>query len=80
MGFMEIGYFTNIFSVGLLFFLVFSSSEMLSDITLMAIDFTKVHRIMSLSSFGTDNVSEVFVLHGSTLIDGTGSLRKVTHL
>ena len=73
MGFMEKGYFMNIFSVGLLFFLVFSSSETLSDITLMAIDLAEIHRNMSLSSFGTDNGSEVFILHGGRLIDGTGS-------
>jgi hypothetical protein len=55
------------------FFLVFSSSEKLSDITLMAIDLAEIHRNMSLSSFGTDNGREVFVLLGGTLIDGTGS-------
>ena len=73
MGFVEKGYFMDIFSVGLIFFLVFLSSETLSDITLMAIDLAEIHRNMSLSSFGTDNGSEVFVLHGCRLIDGTGS-------
>ena len=70
---MEKGCFMNIISVGLLLFLVFSSSETLSVITLMAIDLAEIHRNISLSSFGTDNGSEVFVLHGGTLIDGTGS-------
>src|SRR5678815_2618634 len=74
---MEKGYFMNIFSVGLLFFLVFSSSETLRDITLMAKDLAEIHRNMSLSSFGTDNGSEVFVLHGGRLIDGTGSPQKI---
>ena len=66
----------NIISVGLLSFLVFSSSEIMSDITLMAIDLTEIHHNVSLSSEGTDNGSEVFVLHGATLIDGTGSAPK----
>jgi hypothetical protein len=39
----------------------------------MAIDLADIHRNMSLSSFGTDNGREVFVLHGRRLIDGTGS-------
>jgi len=39
----------------------------------MAIDLTEIHHNMSLSSLSTDNGSEVFVLHGATLIDGTGS-------
>jgi hypothetical protein len=38
----------------------------------MAIDLAEIHRNRSLSSFGTDNCSEVFVLHGGRLIDGTG--------
>jgi len=63
----------NIVSVGLLSFLVFSSSEIMSGITLMAIELTEIHHNMSLSSLSTDNGSEVFVLHGATLIDGTGS-------
>ncbi len=73
MGFVEKGYFMNIVCVGLLSFLVFSSSEIMSDMTLMAIDLTEIHHNMSLSSLSTDNGSEVFVLHGATLIDGTGS-------
>jgi imidazolonepropionase-like amidohydrolase len=73
MGFMEKGCFMNIVSVGLLLFLVFSSSEIMSGITLMAIELTEIHHNMSLSSLSTDNGSEVFVLHGATLIDGTGS-------
>jgi imidazolonepropionase-like amidohydrolase len=73
MGFMEKGCFMNMVSVGLLSLLVFSSSEIMSNITLMAIDLTEIHHNMSLSSLGTDNGSEVFVLHGATLIDGTGS-------
>ena len=59
-------------SVGLLSLLVFSSSEIMSNITLMAIDLTEIHHNMS-PLLGTDNGSEVFVLHGATLIDGTGS-------
>ena len=66
----------NIVSVGLLSFLVFSSSEIMSGITLMAIELTEIHHNMSLSSLSTDNGSEVFVLHGATLIDGTGSAPK----
>jgi imidazolonepropionase-like amidohydrolase len=73
MGFMEKGCFMNIVSVGLLSFLVFSSSEIMSGITLMAIELSEIHHNMSLSSLSTDNGSEVFVLHGATLIDGTGS-------
>ena len=73
MGFMEKGCFMKMVSVGLLSLLVFSSSEIMSNITLMAIDLTENHHNMSLSSLGTDNGSEVFVLHGATLIDGTGS-------
>ena len=73
MGFMEKGCFMNMVSVGLLSLLMFSSSEIMSNITLMAIDLTENHHNMSLSSLGTDNGSEVFVLHGATLIDGTGS-------
>ena len=76
MGFMGKGCFMNIVSVGLLSFLVFSSSEIMSDITLMATDLTEIHHNVSLSSEGTDNGSEVFVLHGATLIDGTGSAPK----
>ena len=63
----------NIVCVGLLSLLVFSSSEKMSDMTLKAIDLTEIHHNMSLSSLSTDNGSEVFVLHGATLIDGTGS-------
>lgn len=63
----------NIVSVGLFSFLVFSSSVIMSDISLMAIDLTEIHHEMSLSSLGTDNGTEVYVLHGATLIDGTGS-------
>ncbi|MGI0032377.1 MAG: amidohydrolase family protein [Nitrososphaeraceae archaeon] len=70
---MEKGCFMNIVSVGLLSFLVFSSSEIMSRITLVAIELTEIHHNMSLSSLSTDNGSEVFVLHGATLIDGTGS-------
>jgi imidazolonepropionase-like amidohydrolase len=70
---MEKGCFMNMVCVGLLSLLVFSSSEIMSNITLMAIDLTEIHHNMSLSSLGTDNGSEVFVLHGATLIDGTGS-------
>jgi imidazolonepropionase-like amidohydrolase len=70
---MEKGCFMNIVSVGLLSFLVFSSSEIMSGITLMAIELTEIHHNISLSSLSTDNGSEVFVLHGATLIDGTGS-------
>ncbi len=73
MGFVEKGCFMNMVSVGLLSLLVFSSSEIMSDMTLMAIDLTEIHHNMSLSLLGTDNGSEVFVLHGATLIDGTGS-------
>src|SRR5678815_6047214 len=42
----------------------------------MAIELAEIHRNMSLTSFGTDNGSEVFVLHGGRLIDGTGSPQK----
>ena len=66
----------NIIYVSLLSFLVFTSSEIMSDINLMAIDLTEIHHNMSLSSLGTDNGSEIFVLHGATLIDGTGSAPK----
>lgn len=76
MGFMEKGNFMNIIYVSLLSFLVFSSSEIMSNINLMAIDLTEIHHNMSLSSLGTDNGSEIFVLHGATLIDGTGSAPK----
>lgn len=76
MGFMEKGCFMNIVSVGLLLFLVFSSSEIMSDINLMAIELIEIHHNKSLLSLGTDNGSEVFVLHGATLIDGTGSAPK----
>jgi imidazolonepropionase-like amidohydrolase len=63
----------NIVSVGLLSFLVFSSTEMMCDISLMAIDLAEIDQNMSLSAPGTDNGSEVSILHGATLIDGTGS-------
>jgi imidazolonepropionase-like amidohydrolase len=76
MGFMEKGNFMNIIYVSLLSFLVFSPSEIMSNINLMAIDLTEIHHNMSLSSLGTDNGSEIFVLHGATLIDGTGSAPK----
>lgn len=69
---MEKGCFMNMVSVGLLSLLMFSSSEIMSNITLMAIDLTEIHHNMS-PLLGTDNGSEVFVLHGATLIDGTGS-------
>ena len=75
---MEKGNFMNIIYVGLLSFLVFSSLEIMSDINLMAIDLTEIHHNMSLLSLGTDNGSQVFVLHGATLIDGTGSAPKIT--
>jgi imidazolonepropionase-like amidohydrolase len=72
MGFVEKGCFMNMVSVGLLSLLMFSSSEIMSNITLMAIDLTEIDHNMS-PLLGTDNGSEVFVLHGATLIDGTGS-------
>jgi len=59
-------------SVGLLSLLMFSSAEIMSNITLMAIDLTEIHHNMS-RLLDTDNGSEVLVLHGATLIDGTGS-------
>lgn len=62
----------NMVSVGLLSLLMFSSSEIMSNITLMAIDLTEIDHNMS-PLLGTDTGSEVFVLHGATLIDGTGS-------
>jgi imidazolonepropionase-like amidohydrolase len=70
---MEKGCFMNIISVGLFLFSVFSSSEIMSDITFTGIDLTEIHHNISLSSLSTDNRSEVLVLHGATLIDGTGS-------
>jgi imidazolonepropionase-like amidohydrolase len=78
MGFTKKGYFMNIVSVGLLSFLVFSSTEAMSDTTVKAIELAEVQHNRSLWSLSTDNVttdnvSEVFVLHGATLIDGTGS-------
>jgi imidazolonepropionase-like amidohydrolase len=72
MGFVEKGCFMNMVSVGLLSLLMFSSSEIMNNITLMAIDLTEIDHNMS-PLLGTDNGSEVFVLHGATLIDGTGS-------
>ena len=66
----------NIIYVSFLSFLVFSLSEIMSDINLLAIGLTETHHNMSLSSLGTDNGSEIFVLHGGTLIDGTGSAPK----
>ena len=62
----------NMVSVGLLSLLMFSSAEIMSNITLMAIDLTEIHHNMS-RLLDTDNGSEVLVLHGATLIDGTGS-------
>jgi imidazolonepropionase-like amidohydrolase len=73
MGFMGKGCFMNIISVGLLSFLVISSTMMMSDITLMAIQLAEIHQNMSLSSLVTHTGSEVLVLYGATLIDGTGS-------
>ncbi|RPJ25472.1 MAG: hypothetical protein EHM25_13390, partial [Nitrosopumilales archaeon] len=70
------GTFMNIIYVSFLSFLVFSLSEIMSDINLLAIGLTETHHNMSLSSLGTDNGSEIFVLHGGTLIDGTGSAPK----
>ena len=72
MGFVEKGCFMNMVSVGLLSLLMFSSAEIMSNITLMAIDLTEIHHNMS-RLLDTDNGSEVLVLHGATLIDGTGS-------
>lgn len=70
------GTLMNIIYVSLLSFLVFSSLEIMTDINLLAIGLTETHHSMSLSSLGTDNDSEIFVLHGATLIDGTGSAPK----
>ena len=75
-GVMEKGNIMNIVDVSFLSFLVFSSSEIMSDINHLAFGLTEIHHNMSLSSLGTDNGSEIFVLHGATLIDGTGSAPK----
>jgi imidazolonepropionase-like amidohydrolase len=73
---MEKGNIMNIVDVSLLSFLVFSSSEIMSDINLLAFGLTETHDNRSLLSLGTDHGSEIFVLHGATLIDGTGSAPK----
>lgn len=73
---MEKGNIMNIVDVSFLSFLVFSSSEIMSDINLLAFGLTETHDNRSLLSLGTDHGSEIFVLHGATLIDGTGSAPK----
>ncbi|HEU4824158.1 MAG TPA: amidohydrolase family protein, partial [Nitrososphaeraceae archaeon] len=75
-GVMEKGNIMNIVDVSFLSFLVFSSSEIMSDINLLAFGLTETHDNRSLLSLGTDHGSEIFVLHGATLIDGTGSAPK----
>lgn len=73
---MEKGNIMNIVDVSFLSFLVFSSSEIMSDINLLAFGLTETHDNRSLLSLSTDHGSEIFVLHGATLIDGTGSAPK----
>lgn len=73
---MEKGNIMNIVDVSFLSFLVFSSSEIMSDINLLAFGLTETHDNRSLLSLSTDHDSEIFVLHGATLIDGTGSAPK----
>lgn len=59
--------------MGLLSFFVFSLSGTMSNIPLMALDLTEIdHDNNSLSSPSTDKRSEVLVLQGATVIDGTG--------
>lgn len=67
----------NIIHIGVLSFLIFSSSQTIDDIIPLEATNFAAYGNKSSSSHYTNNWDKILILHGVTLIDGTGSPPKL---